>query len=75
MDEKTTLDILQDVYFQFGCKAKEGKPWYHNGCLSILEEIEQILLDYKRIEKYRKNGRMEWYKLVKNKPKPKKGED
>ena len=62
MDEKTTLDILEDVYFQFGCPVREHPGYYHNGCLSILEEIEQILLDYKRIEKYRKNGKMEWYK-------------
>ena len=55
------LDALESMWWQFGyeCCNGEGR---HSGGLSALEEAEDILIKHERIKKYRKNGKMEWYK-------------
>lgn len=58
---KELLDALEDAYFQFGYPTTD-KKYVNSGGLSTLENIEAILLEHKRIEKYRKNGKYEWYK-------------
>ena len=73
---KELIDAIFGLWWQFGypCGApiykttdKGGFSFYlfrHSGGMSDLEAAEAILLAEGRIEKYRKNGRMEWYKPV-----------
>lgn len=63
------LDALENMWWQFGYECGPvdagGMPqWRNSGGLSALEEAEGVLLQHGRIEKYRKNGKMEWYKLM-----------
>ena len=61
-ETKEILDALEGMWWQFGYECFNGKARTTGG-MSYLEDAEAVLLKHKRIKKYRKNGRMEWYVL------------
>lgn len=53
------LDCIEGLWWQYATPCLDGKGRFT--CISAVEWAEDILLEYGRIKKYRKNGRMEWY--------------
>lgn len=74
--QEKLLDCIEGLWNQFGYECgpkkkimRKGKhlgtyhPYRHDGGMYDLEEARHILLIHGRIEKYRKNGKMAWYKI------------
>lgn len=65
------LDCIEGLWWQFAyqcgppMKGHNTLQYRNSGGMHDLEVAEDILLRHGRIKKYRKNGRMEWYKPIK----------